>query len=97
MSDRSLPSETPPLDEVHPKTERLPAPTAHGASPPGVSDLPDARRFGKYSRVERPCRGGMGEVWKAWDGELSRCVAAPPGFPNREPVEEELKQLERPS
>ena len=33
------------------------------------------RQLGKYVLVSALGRGGMAEVWKAWDGELSRWVA----------------------
>jgi len=45
------------------------------AIPPEVESTPPARRFGKFVPVERLGKGGMGEVWKAWDMNLNRWVA----------------------
>ncbi len=43
--------------------------------PPGVPVTDSAARFGKFVRTTKLGAGGMGEVWKAWDTELSRWVA----------------------
>ncbi len=36
---------------------------------------PSGERIGKYIKTEKLGAGGMGEVWKAWDTELTRWVA----------------------
>lgn len=48
-----------------------------GAVPPEVTAAQQdpANLTDKYVRVERIGAGGMGEVWKAWDRDLSRWVA----------------------
>jgi serine/threonine-protein kinase len=43
--------------------------------PPVVAAAPADARFGKFVRVVRLGVGAYGEVWKAWDTELSRWVA----------------------
>jgi serine/threonine protein kinase/tetratricopeptide (TPR) repeat protein len=43
-------------------------------SPPH-EDLPDGTRLGRYSIIERLGRGGMGEIYRAWDLALERRVA----------------------
>ena len=44
-------------------------------APPEVTGAPSNARFGKFIRTLRLGAGGMGEVWKAWDTQLSRWVA----------------------
>jgi tetratricopeptide (TPR) repeat protein/predicted Ser/Thr protein kinase len=44
-------------------------------APPDVASAPASARFGKFVRTQRLGAGGMGEVWKAWDTQLSRWVA----------------------
>ena len=49
-----------------------------GVVPSGAYDpatAPAGERIGKFVRVAKLGTGGMGEVWKAWDVELSRWVA----------------------
>jgi tetratricopeptide (TPR) repeat protein/predicted Ser/Thr protein kinase len=40
-----------------------------------VAAAPAEAHYGKFVCTEKLGAGGMGEVWKAWDGELSRWVA----------------------
>jgi hypothetical protein len=44
-------------------------------APAEVSGAEDGAKFGKFVRTQRLGAGGMGEVWKAWDTQLSRWVA----------------------
>jgi serine/threonine-protein kinase len=51
-----------------------PSPLPH-AAPPEVAAADPSAKFGKFVRTKRLGSGGMGEVWKAWDAQLSRWVA----------------------
>jgi predicted Ser/Thr protein kinase len=53
------------------------SPAGPGPVPPDVAaamELP-SRRLGKYVLVDKLGQGGMGEVWKGWQTDLSRYVA----------------------
>ncbi len=57
-------------DESTPRPEPTP-----GTRPQQTHAPVTGEKFGKFLRTDRLGAGGMGEVWKAWDTELSRWVA----------------------
>jgi tetratricopeptide (TPR) repeat protein len=42
---------------------------------PNASSAPQGKEFGKFTLIEMLGRGGMGEVWKAFEKDLKRTVA----------------------
>jgi tetratricopeptide (TPR) repeat protein/predicted Ser/Thr protein kinase len=60
--------ETPPTGRRATPASRVPEEVARAQADP-------AKTVGRYVLTERIGSGGMGEVWKAWDAELSRWIA----------------------
>ncbi len=64
--------DTPPDPGIESTRATQPMP---GMAPREIADAPADARFGKFVRVAKVGAGAMGEVWRAWDVELSRWVA----------------------
>jgi tetratricopeptide (TPR) repeat protein len=66
-------------------------PTRDSSLPPDAQAAAalEANRVGKYVKVSLLGSGGMGEVWKAWDGDLRRWVAL------KFPLQDSPEQLAR--
>src|ERR1043165_60821 len=50
------------------------APAQSGASDRAGSRFAGQTFFQKYEILERIAQGGQGDIWKAWDLEMRRCV-----------------------
>ncbi len=73
-------TESPPQVTPYGETVKVDRGTdARKKSEPAIPEealaAPSTARFGKFIRTQRLGAGGMGEVWKAWDGTLHRWVA----------------------
>jgi len=73
-------TESPPQVTPYGETVKVDRPTgARSKTEPAIPEealaAPSTARFGKFIRTLRLGAGGMGEVWKAWDGALHRWVA----------------------